>query len=78
MLVVLCACWQGYGQTAITPYPKMAPLDQYVMQRNAEIALAQSAAPDSISHDADVFVLGPACDRTWLDVLHDVPRCLPG
>jgi hypothetical protein len=40
------------------PYPKMAPLDQYLMEHNAEIALARSAAPDSISHDADIFLLG--------------------
>lgn len=59
MLVVLCAGWQAYGQTTTTPYLKMAPLDQYLMERNAEIALARSAAPDSISHDADVFVLEP-------------------
>ncbi len=38
----------------------MAALDQYLMaDRNAEIALARSAAPDSISHDAKVLVLGP-------------------
>ncbi len=43
-----------------TPYPTMAALDQYLMpDRNAEIALARSAAPDSISHDAKVLVLGP-------------------
>jgi len=43
-----------------TPYPSMAALDQYLMaDRNAEIALARSAAPDSISHDAKVLVLGP-------------------
>jgi len=37
----------------------MAALDQYLMpDRNAEIALARSAAPDSISHDAKVLVLG--------------------
>jgi hypothetical protein len=41
------------------PYPSMAALDQYLMpDRNAEIALARSAAPDSISHDAKVLVLG--------------------
>jgi hypothetical protein len=41
-------------------YPSMAALDQYLMtDRNAEIALARSAAPDSISHDAKVLVLGP-------------------
>ena len=32
-------------------YPKMAPVDQYLMERNAEILLALSAAPDSISSD---------------------------
>jgi hypothetical protein len=43
-----------------TPYPSMPPLEQYLMpDRNAEIALARSAAPDSISHDARVMVLGP-------------------
>jgi hypothetical protein len=42
------------------PYPTMATLDQYLIpDRNAEIALARSAAPDSISHDAKVLVLGP-------------------
>lgn len=48
---------QAQSQTA---YPSMAPLDRYLMpDRNAEIALARSAAPDSISHDARVLVLGP-------------------
>jgi hypothetical protein len=42
------------------PYPSMAALDQYLMpDRAAEIALARSAAPDSISRDAKVLVLGP-------------------
>jgi hypothetical protein len=41
-----------------TSYPSMAPVDQYLMERNAEIALARSAAPESISRDAEVFVLG--------------------
>jgi hypothetical protein len=31
-------------------YPTMAPVDQYLMERNAEILLARSAAPDSIRH----------------------------
>jgi len=39
-------------------YPKMAPVDQYLMERNAEILLARSAAPDSISSDATILVLG--------------------
>jgi hypothetical protein len=47
------------AQDATTPYPNMAPIDQYLMQdRSAEIALARSAAPESISRDAEVMVLG--------------------
>jgi hypothetical protein len=47
------------AQDAKAPYPTMAPLDQYLMpDRNAEIALAHSAAPESISRDAGVLVLG--------------------
>lgn len=41
------------------PYPSMAPLDQYLIaDRNAEVALARTAAPPSISRDAKVLVLG--------------------
>jgi hypothetical protein len=39
-------------------YPSMAPIEQYRMGRDAEIALARTAAPPSISRDADVLVLG--------------------
>jgi hypothetical protein len=39
-------------------YPTMASLDQYLMDRTAEIALARSAAPDAISRDAKIMVLG--------------------
>jgi len=41
------------------PYSAMAPLEQYLMERNAEIALAKSAAPPSISDKASVLVLTP-------------------
>lgn len=40
-------------------YPAMAPLGQYLMDRSAEIALAKSAAPPSISDKATVLVLTP-------------------
>jgi hypothetical protein len=43
----------------------MAALSEYVIpDRNAEIALARSAAPESISHDAKVLVLGPHAEST--------------
>lgn len=59
-LVVALGAWgQAQAADAKTPYPSMAPLDQYLMaDRNTEIALAQSAAPESISRDAEVIVLG--------------------
>jgi hypothetical protein len=37
-------------------YSKMAPVDQYLVERNAEILLVRSAAPDSISSDATIPV----------------------
>jgi len=59
LVAALAAAGQMQAQSK-TPYPSMAPLDQYLMpDRNAEIALARSAAPDSISRDAKVLVLGP-------------------
>jgi hypothetical protein len=51
-----CGVLNATAQT--DPYPKMAPVDQYMMEKNAEIQLARSAAPDSISRDATVLVLG--------------------
>lgn len=48
------------AQDVKSPYPSMAPLDEYLMtDRKAEIALARSAAPKSISDDASVVVLTP-------------------
>jgi hypothetical protein len=38
-------------------YSKMAPLSQYMMDRSAEIRLAQTAAPPAISGSATVLVL---------------------
>ncbi len=46
------------AEDAKTPYPNMAPVEQYMMERSAEIAMARSAAPESISKDAEVMVLG--------------------
>ena len=58
LLVVLGTAYQAMAQDATTPYPNMAPIEQYLMDRTAEIALARSAAPESISRDAQVLVLG--------------------
>ncbi len=64
LLVVLGTVHPAMAQAAATPspatpYSKMAPIDQYLMaDRAAEIALARSAAPESISRDAEVMILG--------------------
>ena len=57
--VVLIAAWSlpAAAQDAKEPYPTIAPVEQYLMDRDAEIALARSAAPDAISRDASVIVL---------------------
>ena len=49
--------YQAMAQDATAPYPNMAPIEKYLMDRDAEIALARTAAPDAISHDASVIVL---------------------
>ena len=59
LVAVICVARPVHAQGAQTPYATMAPLDQYLMaDRNAEIALARSAAPPSIAKDATVLVLG--------------------
>ena len=79
LLVVLGTAHQAMAQDAKTPYTKMPPLDEYLMpHRAAEIALARSAAPESIARDADVLILGrhgfetAATARTVSSVLWDV------
>jgi hypothetical protein len=58
LLVVFGMAYPAKSQDAATTYPQMAPIEQYLMDRTAEIALARSAAPESISRDAEVLVLG--------------------
>jgi hypothetical protein len=58
LTAVLTLARVAHAQEPKTPYPHMAPVDQYLMaDQNAEIALARSAAPASISSDATVVVL---------------------
>jgi hypothetical protein len=59
LVMMLGAGWQVRALDATTPYPSMAPLEQYLIaDRDAEIALARSAASESISRDADILILG--------------------
>ena len=47
------------NENRMAAYPSMASIEQYLMpDRNAEIALARSAAPAAISSDAKILVLG--------------------
>jgi hypothetical protein len=43
--------------SAAADYSAMAPLDSYLMERSAEIAMAKSAAPAAISDKASILVL---------------------
>ena len=59
LMVVLAAARLAPAEDAKTPYPAMAPVNQYMIaDRNTEIALARSAAPKSISDQAEILVLG--------------------
>lgn len=59
MMVVPCVASNAQAPDAKDKYPKMAPVEQYLMpDRVEEIALARTAAPASISRDAEVLVLG--------------------
>lgn len=60
LAVFLGGAAEGLAQdTRQATYPTMAEIDRYLMaDRDAEIALARSAAPEAISRDADVLVLG--------------------
>ena len=62
LVVFVTACfattYHAMAQDAAPPYSKMAPIEQYLMtDQIAEIALARTAAPESISRDAEVLVL---------------------
>lgn len=59
LLCVVAAC-SAPAQAASPSYPNRAPIEQYMMASPAaEIALARSAAPPSISANAEILVLGP-------------------
>src|ERR1700722_6114392 len=59
---------QTWAEDAKTQYPTMAPIDQYLMaDRNAEIMLARSAAPTSISSDATVLVFAKSGYQTAIE-----------
>jgi hypothetical protein len=57
-LVVAMGCCASNAAAQTDKYPKMAATGQYLMEKDAEIQLARSAAPDSISRDATILVLG--------------------
>ena len=61
LAVLLASCSSANAQTpASNPYPTMAPVSEYLMPRAAEIEMARSAAPPSISDNAEVLVLAKA------------------
>ena len=58
LALALSTARNAQAQDAKNPYPSMVPIEKYLMDRDAEIALARSAAPPSISSDATVVILG--------------------
>src|SRR5260370_3418703 len=64
LVAALIASRPVAAQDAKQPYHNMAPIEQYLIDRDAEIALARSAAPESISRDAEDLVLAPHGSET--------------
>lgn len=64
-LAMLCAVAAAAAQAEM--YPKMAAIGAYQMEERAEIQLARSAAPTSISSNATILVLGPQGYRTAVE-----------
>jgi hypothetical protein len=68
LALALCVPPAVQAQEAKAPYPAIAPIDQYMMaDRNAEIALARSSAPEALSRNATVLVLGKNGYETAVD-----------
>jgi hypothetical protein len=58
LAVLLASCSAAYAKApASDPYPTMAPVAEYLMPRDAEIEMARSAGPASISAHAEVLVM---------------------
>ena len=64
LAAALAVAQHASAESTSTPYPKMAPLSQYLMAQDAEIVLAKSSAPESIAKDADILVLDRSGYRT--------------
>lgn len=58
LTVLACATWHSSARAREATDPSMAPVGQYLMAEQVEIALARSAAPFLISADATVMTLG--------------------
>ena len=56
-LVIAIVCGVSSAAAQTDTYPTMAAIGQYQMEESAEIQLARSAAPNSISGDATILVL---------------------
>jgi len=68
LALALCVPPAVQAQETKAQYPAIAPIDQYLMaDRSAEIALARSSAPEAISRDATVLVLGKNGYETAID-----------
>ena len=59
VVLLLPGARAGAQEKKSAAYPTMAPIEQYrIANREAEVALARSAAPPSVSAAAEVLVLG--------------------
>ena len=58
LILVLSLAVVSSARADDVKYPSMAPVAQYMMDQDAEIALARTGAPPSVADKAEVLVLG--------------------
>lgn len=58
VVLITAICGVSNAAAQMDDYPRMAAIGEYLMERDAEIRLARTAAPESISRDATILVLG--------------------
>jgi hypothetical protein len=68
LAVLVGIALRGDAQTGLGSYAQMAPVEEYLINdHGAEIAMARSAAPEAISRDATVLVLGKSGYQTAVE-----------
>jgi hypothetical protein len=71
LAIVLCGVCQSQAQGAKTPYPSMASIEQYLMDRNAEVSVLGRHGYETAVKGKNGFVC--VVERSWMSLFDDPP-----